>query len=140
MEAEMQRKVTFLLSYLCCLCMLVGCDTIFRKQFIIDFENNTAGSFTVARPGDLDNLFSRIEGIADGNGLKCRPYNAARKYHVCTSDSVKLATYFTDEKAVTIELTQFGPWSKTEQYLALEKDLSKFVKEEFPGQNVEIKR
>ena len=136
----MQRKVTFLLSSLCCLCMLAGCDTIFWKQFIVDFEHNRAGSFTVVRPGDIDNLFSRIEGIADGNGLECKPYNAARKYHVCAGGSVKLVTYVTDRKAVTIELTQFGPWSKTEQYLALDKDLTKLVKEEFPGQHIEIKR
>ena len=131
-------RLTSLLYALCCLCLLIGCDRIFRRQIIIDFRNNKAKSLTVAEPADLDNLFSRIEGIAQRNGFRCRPYDVVRKSYTCYNGTVTLATYVTAEKAVRIELTQFGPWSETRQFMDLKKDLSDFIEEEFPGQNVQM--
>jgi hypothetical protein len=126
-----------LLCFLCCLCLLISCDMIYKRQVIIDFRNDRAKSFTVSKPEDLDNLFSRIEKIAKRNGLTCNPYNAVRKYHDCYHERVRLATYVKGETTVSIALTQFGPSDKTEQFKALEKDLSDFIKEEFPGKTLE---
>jgi hypothetical protein len=131
-------KFRFKFYLLCCLCLLIGCDHIFKRQVIIDFQNNKAKSFTVADPGDFNELFSRIDRMAQKNGLRCKPYNAVRKSYRCVGGTVSLAVYVTSEKTVRIELTQFGPWDETEEFIALEKDLSNFIKEEFPGQSVQI--
>jgi len=87
----------FLLSFFCCLCLLISCDMIYKRQVIIDFRNDRAKSFTVSKPEDLDNLFSRIEKIAKRNGLTCKPYNAVRKYHECYHERVRLASYVKGE-------------------------------------------
>jgi hypothetical protein len=118
--------------------MLNGCDGIFKRQVIIDLANNKARSFSISEPGDLMNLFSRIEQIAGRNGLECRPYNSAKKIYSCYKGTVSLVGRVRAGKAVSIELTQFGPWSETEEFTALEKDLSAFIREEFPGQNLQI--
>lgn len=121
------------ISLLCCLCLLISCDMIYKRQVIIDFRNDRAKSFTVSKPEDLDNFFSRIEKIAKQNGLICKPYNAIQKYRDCYHERVRLATSVKGETTVSIALTQFGPSDKTEQFKALEKDLADFINEEFPG-------
>lgn len=126
-----------LIFCLTCICLLAGCDRIFKRQVNIDFRQNHAGSFTVAEPGDLDKFISKIEGIAQRNGFKCRPYRLARKSHSCYNGTVTLTSY-TSGLNVRLELTQFGPWAKTGEFSALEKDISDFIKEEFSGQDVRI--
>jgi hypothetical protein len=131
-------KFRYKFYFLCCLCLLIGCDHIFKRQVIIDFQSNKAKNFTVADPGDFNELFSRIDRMAQKNGLRCKPYNEVRKSYRCVGGTVSLVVYVTSEKTVRIELTQFGPWDETEEFIALEKDLSNFIKEEFPGQSVQI--
>jgi hypothetical protein len=135
---KMFPKLLSLLAVFCCLCLLSGCDRIFKRQVSIDFQNHKAKSFAVAAPGDLDKFFSRLEGIARKNGLTCRPYDVVRKSYACRGGTVSLVTYVTAGKAVRIELTQFGPWEKTEAFAAIEKDLTDFIGEEFPGQAVRM--
>lgn len=126
-----------LLFFLCFLCLLISCDMIYKRQVIIDFRNDRAKNFTVSKPEDPNNFFLRIEKIAKRNGLICKPYNAVRKYQDCYHERVKLATSVKGESTVSIALTQFGPSDKTEQFKALENDLSDFIKEEFPGKKLE---
>jgi hypothetical protein len=135
---RMKSRVAFLIYSLWCLSLLTGCDRIFKRQVIIDFQNYRPNSFTVSEPGDVHNFFSRIEGIAQRDGLGCRPYDDAKKRYVCSHETVTLITYVTGEKAVTIELVQFGPQSKTEEFMTLERDLSDFIKKEFAGQDVKM--
>ena len=133
-------KLSILLYAFFCLCLLIGCDQIFKRQLIIDFQSNKLKSLTVSDPGEVEYLFSRLEGIANKCGLRCTSYHPVQKSYRCVLGTVKLAAYVTAEKAVTIELTQFGPWNETEEFVALEKELSAFVKEEFPNQNVKMKK
>jgi hypothetical protein len=135
---SMKTRIAFLIYSLMCLSLLTGCDRIFKRQVIIDFQNTRPISFTVSEPGDVRNFISRIEGMAQRNGLGCRPFDHAKKRAVCSRETVTLTTYITGEKAVTIELIQFGPQSKTGEFLALERDLSNFIKKEFAGQGVQI--
>lgn len=51
-----------------------------------------------------------------------------------------LAVYVTSETSVTIELSQFGPHSKTLQFSMLEQELSTFLASEFPGKHLQIVR
>ena len=134
----MKPGVAFLICSFWCLSLLSGCDRIFKRQVIIDFQNIRPNSFTVSEPGDVHNLFSRIEGIAQRNGLGCRPYDDAKKRYVCSHETVTLITYVTGEKAVAIEFVQFGPQSKTEEFMSLERDLLDFIKKEFAGQDIQI--
>lgn len=129
------RRIILLFSCLCSF-WLAGCDTIFKKQVTIDFRKTQARSFIVAGPEDMDKVFSRIGAIAEKDGLRCGLYDAARKRYVCAEGTVKLAAYVTSERAINVELTQFGPWSKTQRFIAVENDLSDFIREEFPGHGV----
>ena len=54
---KIRKGVAFLIYSLCCLSLLTGCDSIFKRQIIIDFQNNRPNSFTVSNPGDVHNLF-----------------------------------------------------------------------------------
>ncbi len=127
-----------LFYFLSCLCLLISCDKIYKRQFIVDFQNSKAQSFTVSESEDLQSLYSQIEEIALKNDLKCAPYKATQKYYRCSKETVKITAYVSEKRNVSIELTQFGPWGKTPHYLTLEKDLSDFVKREFPGHKVQI--
>ncbi len=130
-------RVTFLI---CCLSLLTGCDQICMQRAVIDFRQNTPRSFTVSKSGDFNALFSRIEQIANKQDLKCKFNEMGKTSYVCRGGSVTLAVYVTSETSVTIELSQFGPHSKTLQFSMLEQELSTFLASEFPGKHLQIVR
>jgi hypothetical protein len=118
--------------------LLMGCDQIYRRRVILDFRQPAPVGFTVSRPGDLDVLLARIEGIAIRHGLKCQGNGTERTSYVCRAGTVALSVQIRDGQSVSIELTQFGPWRQTAAFQGLERDLSAFLADAFPGQQLRL--
>ena len=123
-----------------CLFLACGCDGYYIRQSVIDFEKVKSNDIAADDAARVNKMFTMIELIAQNNDMKCtgNTYDDSKRFLKCDKEAVHLTANSLKTRRITIELVQFGPLEEDKPFISVNEALSQMLKEEFPGQNIQM--